>query len=64
MKMNLGRTRTLGGLMLAWLLLGLGGSVLIACQEERGRGAEAMEELRDEAGDAKDEVEDEIDDAT
>ena len=64
MKTNFGRTRTLGGLVLAWLLLGLGTSVLIACQEERSRGAEAMEELRDEAGDAKEEIEDELDDAT
>jgi hypothetical protein len=64
MKTNFGRTRTRGGLLLAWILLGLGVTGLAACQEERGRGAEAMEELRDEAKDAKDEVEDEIDDNT
>lgn len=64
MKTNCGRTRTRGGLLLAWLLLGLGVTALAACQEDRSRGAEAVEELKDEAGDAKEEIEDEIDDAT
>lgn len=46
------------------LLLGAVVSWLPACQEDRGRVDEAVEELRDEAGDAKDEIKDEIDDNT
>jgi hypothetical protein len=64
MKTYFGRRRTRGGVVLASLLLGLGVSTLAACQDERSRGSEAMEELKDEAGDAKDEIEDEIDDHT
>jgi hypothetical protein len=63
MKVESGRMRSRGGLLLATLLLGLSAGWLAACQEEN-RAQEAMEELRDEAGDAADEIEDEVDDAT
>jgi hypothetical protein len=64
MKANFGRSNLRGGLLLGALLVVGAASWLPACDQNRSRGEEAVEELRDEAGDAKDEIEDEVDDAT
>jgi hypothetical protein len=64
MRTNFGRMRSHGGLLLGALLLAGAASWLPACDQNRGQGEEAVEELRDEAGDVKDEVEDEVDDNT